>query len=205
MSPAATRIGIRAFTVSVTLNAALGILVLLGDLDDLGAQVLITSFLVSASMLSVLINVAALRRRSLWPAPVAGAVGGAAGFALLIVMVWLDSPSDGLAKLAASGLIVGGAATLAAALRLVGELPTAAWLQPATTTAIAALACVSLVVLWTEGGGDGAARLIGILSILVATGTLLIPVLARFGGSAPPRRVGSTITCPHCGELIELD
>ena len=205
MSPAATRVGIRAFTVSVTINAALGIVVLLGDLDDLGAQVLVTSFLVSASMLSVLINAPALRRRPLWPAPVAGAAGGAVGFALLIVMVWVDSPSSGLAKLAVSALIVGGAATLAAALRLVGELPTAAWLQLATTAAIAALVGVSLVALWTEGGGDGIARVIGILSILVATGTLLIPVLTRFGGSAPPRRVGSTMTCPHCGELIELD
>ena len=204
MSPAATRIGIRAFTASVTLNAALGIMVLLGDLDDLGAQVLVTSFLVSASMLSVLINAPALRRRPLWPAPVAGAVGGAAGFSLLIAMVWLDSPSDGLAKLAISGLIIGGAATLASALRLVGELPTAEWLQPATTVAIAALAGVSLAVLWTEEGGDGTARLIGILSILVATGTLLIPVLARFAGPAHSRVSDQTITCPHCGELIDL-
>ncbi|MDG1366910.1 MAG: hypothetical protein P8I99_06665 [Acidimicrobiales bacterium] len=205
MSSAATRIGIRAFTASVTLNATLGILVLLGDLDDLGARVLITSFLVSASMLSVLINAPALRRRPLPPTPVAGAVGGAAGFALLIMMVWVESPSDELAKLAVSSLIVGGAATLAAALRLVGDLPTVKWLQLATSTAVAALAGVSLVVLWTGWGGDGVARLIGILSILVATGTLLIPVIARFGGSTPTRPGPQTISCPHCGETIERD
>lgn len=204
MSPATTKAAVRAFTLSVALNAALGIAIFLGgDFGDREGRVLLTSFLVSAAMLSVLVNAPALRRRALWPAPVFGACGGVAGFTLLIVIVWMGEPGDGIVKVAVSGLIVGGAATLAAALTLGGELPTARWLQPATAAAIAALAITSTVVLWREGGGDGAARLIGIESTLVAAGTLLIPVLARFGGgSAPPAAV--TVTCPHCGETFEI-
>jgi len=60
-----------------------------------------------------------------------------------------------------------------------------------------------LAVLWNNGGDEWVARLIGIESIAVAAGTLLIPVLARFGrGTQLP--VLAEFACPHCGETIDL-
>ncbi|MGB1682534.1 MAG: hypothetical protein ACPHFO_09360, partial [Acidimicrobiales bacterium] len=105
--------------------------------------------------------------------------------------------------LAASGLVIGGAATLATALRLIGEPAPAVWLRSMTEIAIAALSVTVLAVVWNEGGDDWVARLIGIESIAVAAGTLLIPVLARFGrGAQMP--APAEFACPHCGEAIDL-
>lgn len=204
MSPATTRPGIRAFIASVVVNAVLGAWALLsGDFGETEGRVLITTFLISAAMLSVLLNAPALRRNVLWPVPAVGAVGGAAGFSLLIVIAWIDDPGEILVKSAVSGLVIGGAATLAAALRLIGEPTTARWLRPVTEVAIAALAVTLLAVLWNEGGDGWVARLIGIESIAVAAGTLLIPVLARFGGGEQVP-VPAAFACPHCGEAIDL-
>lgn len=205
MSPAATRLGVRLFTVSVGINAALGIVALLGGaFGDLQGRVLATSFLVSAAMGSVLVNVPAQRRPIRPPLPLVGAIGGAGGFSILILMAWIDDVPEPLLKLAASGLTVGAAATLAAALRLVGHPATARWLSAVTEAAIAALAATILLVVWGGGGGGTwIARLIGIESVVVAAGTLLLPVLTRFSSSRDAGPPG-TITCPHCGEPIDV-
>ena len=146
MSPAATRLGVRLFTVSVGINAALGIVALLGGaFGDLQGRVLATSFLVSAAMGSVLVNVPAQRRPIRPPLPLVGAIGGAGGFSILILVAWIDDVPEPLIKLAASGLTVGAAATLAAALRLVGRPATARWLSAVTEAAIAASVLPSVV------------------------------------------------------------
>jgi len=199
-----TRLGIRAFSASVVVNAVLGAWALLsGDFGETEGRVLATTFLISAAMLSVLINAPALRKNVLRPLPEVGAVSSAAGFSLFIVTVWIRNPDEPLIKLAASGLIIGGAATLATALRRIGEPGPARGLRSMTETAIAALSVTVLAVLWNNGGDEWVARLIGIESIAVAAGTLLIPVLARFGrGTQLP--VSAEFACPHCGETIDL-
>ena len=76
MSPTATRLGVRTFTVSVAINAVLGIVALLGgDFGELQGRVLASSVLVSAAMGSVLVNAPAIRRRVVWPVPLFGAIG----------------------------------------------------------------------------------------------------------------------------------
>lgn len=201
---ATTRLGIRAFIASVAVNAVLGAWALLsGDFGETEGRVLVTTFLISAAMLSVLLNAPALRKNVLRPLPAVGAVSSAAGFSLFIVVAWIQNPDETLIKLAASGLVIGGAATLATALRLIGEPAPAVWLRSMTEIAIAALSVTVLAVVWNEGGDDWVARLIGIESIAVAAGTLLIPVLARFGrGAQMP--APAEFACPHCGEAIDL-
>ena len=68
------------FVASVAANAVLGIWALLsGDFGQTQRKILGTSFLVSAAMLSVLVNVPAVRKRVLWPAPMVGAITGVVG------------------------------------------------------------------------------------------------------------------------------
>ena len=201
----ASRVGLRAFLGSVAINAALGIVVLLrGDFGDLQVKILLTSFLVSAVMLAVLLNLPALTRGVWTPLPLTGAATGALGFALLIVAVWRDRIGDTYAKTVTSLLVIAAAATLAAALELATPLPRARWLRPATHLALIALVVTVLPVMWTERGGDAAGRLIGVESILVAAGTVVIPVLARFGGRDRAAPASATVTCPHCGESFDL-
>ena len=206
MSPTATRLGVRTFTVSVAINAVLGIVALLGGaFGELQGRMLASSVLVSAAMGSVLVNAPAIRRRVVWPVPLFGAIGGAGGFAALLLLVWLGDAAFALVGMAESGLVIGAAATLVAALRLVGPWPGSRWLPAPTNAAIVALATTILAVIWTDGaGGSWAARVIGVESVLVAAGTLLIPVRARFAPEvAGDPTAESPVTCPHCGETFE--
>ncbi|MGH1506255.1 MAG: hypothetical protein ACRBI6_22080, partial [Acidimicrobiales bacterium] len=110
---------VRVFVGSVAVNAVLGIWALLSsDFGETQGKVLLTSFLVSAAMLSVLVNTPAMRRRVAWPAPHVGAATGAIGFVLLIGFVWFDPGADAWWKTVGSLLTVAAGATLGANLEL---------------------------------------------------------------------------------------
>jgi hypothetical protein len=172
---------LKLFVASVLANAVLGIWALLsGDFGETQGKVLGTSFLVSAAMLSVLVNVPAVRRRALWPAPQVGAAAGASGFALFIVLVWTEPGDDRWFKLAGSFLVIAAAATLASSLGLITLPARLHWLQPVINVLITLLGSTILVGLWAEPDVEWYARLLGIEGVLVAAMMLLIPVLARF-------------------------
>ncbi len=207
-----TRLFLRLFMASVAINAALGIWALLvGNFGDTEGRVLVTSFLVSATMLSVLVNAPATTRRALWPAPVIGAGAAVLGFVQFIVMVWADTEGDNWFKLAGSFLVVAAGATLAANLGLIQLPDRFRSALPITTVFIAALTLAVLFAIWGEPGGDWFGRLIGVLSVLVAAGTLLIPALSRFGGPDDDGQPGWTgglppdhgvRHCPSCGQRL---
>lgn len=205
------RLFLRFFIVSVLANAVLGIWALLSeDFGETQGDVLVSSFFVSAAMLSVLVNVPAIRRRALWPAPLIGAGAGASGFAYFIVLAWVE-PSDGpWGKLLLSFMVVAAAFTLASSLALITPPDRLRWMQPVGNTLIAALGITMLVGLWAEPDVDWYGRLLGIEGVLVAAITLLIPVLSRFSSS---RRQESSVEdsppgpaavrfCPSCGRPV---
>ena len=216
--PAPMRILIAVFIASIAINAILGIWALLvGDFGDTEGKVLATSFLVSAAMLSALVNAPALRRGVLGPVPIIGAATGAAGFALLIALLWADADGDTGFKLVGSLLVVAAAATLAANLALIALAPRFRMVQPVTQLLIAVLAATILVAIWGDGDGDILGRVIGIESVLVAAATLLIPALSRFAGpddgddggtgaigrpDGPPPETAVRF-CPSCGGPVD--
>ena len=185
-SASSTRLFLNFFVVSVLVNAVLGIWALLsGEFGETQGKVLGTSFLVSVAMLSVLVNIPALRRRALWPAPAFGATAGASGFALFIVLMWTEAGDDRWFKLAGSFLVVAAGATLASSLALLTKPASLRWLQAVGNALITLLAFTVLYGLWFEPDNDWFGRLIGVEGVLVAALTLLIPVLSRF---ASPRQ-----------------
>jgi hypothetical protein len=202
---------LKLFVASVLANAVLGIWALLsGDFGETQGKVLGTSFLVSAAMFSVLVNVPAVRRRALWPAPLLGAVAGASGFALFIVLVWTEPGDDRWFKLAGSFLVIAAAATLASSLGLITLPARLHWLQPVINVLITLLGSTILVGLWTEPDVEWYARLVGIEGVLVAAMTLLIPVLARFSpfrhqatsSEGTPAGPAMVRFCPSCGRPV---
>jgi hypothetical protein len=213
MKRSPTRIFLKLFTLSVVVNAVLGIWALLaGDFGETQEKVLITSFMVSAAMLSVLVNAPAMQRRCLWPVPVIGAATGAGGFALFIVVIWIEYEGPGAVwiKLTGSALVVAAAATLASALALIALADRYRLLQPVARGLIAALAVSILIAIWGELDMDWYARLIGVFSVLVAAVTLLIPVVSRFGSGGPGAGPHTDQTgdhavryCPSCGREVE--
>lgn len=205
------RLLLRLFVGSVTVNAVLGIWALLvGDFGETQGKVLATSFLVSAAMLCVLVNAPAMGRRALWPAPAIGAATGAVGFALLIVLLWAEVEGEFWFKSIGSLLVVAAATTLAASLALVPASGRLRWLPPLTDALIAALALTIVIGIWAEPDVDWYPRLLGIEGVLVAATTLLVPVLARFGGdrSEPGPPLSSPVDghairfCPSCGRPL---
>jgi hypothetical protein len=77
------------------------------------------------------------------------------------------------------------------------------WVRYGTIAVIAALAAIIFWIIFTPGGGGDWARLIGILGILDACGTVAVPILHRVSGIAARERVVTTdlslsITCPRC-------
>lgn len=212
MAPSSTSLFLRLFLTSVGVNAVLGIWALLsGDFGETQGRVLATSFLVSAAMLSVLVNSPAMQRRALWPAPLIGAVTGASGFALFTVLVWIEPDEEGWFKLAGSLLVAAAAATLASSLALIALPARLGWMRPVSNGLITLLAITIVVGLWAEPDARWYIRLVGIEGVLVAAMTLSIPALARFSPSEPPDRTqksgpsgGPALIrfCPSCGHPL---
>lgn len=196
---------LRVFLASIAVNALLGIWALLaGEFGETQGKVLATSLMVSAGMLSVLINGAPLQRRVLWPVPAVAAVAGAATFALFIVLMWAEVDSEDPLKLGFSGLVVAAGGTLAGLLALFRLRPEHAPVQLVTLGLIALLVVTVLVGIWGEIDGSWYGRTVGVESVLVAAFSLAVPVLWRFGArpEGPPsaRVTGEKVTT--IGELV---
>ncbi len=204
---------LRLFVASVLANAVLGTWALLsGDFGETEGKVLATSFLASASMLSVLVNLPAIRRRVLWPAPLVGAAIGGLALATVIVLVWAEPRGDHWFKLVGSLLVAAGGCTLASSLAMVTLTGRLRWLQPFADGLIALLALTIIVGLWAEPDVDWYARVVGIESVVVAALTLLIPALGRFSALDTPTvdtgagsRTVKIRFCPSCGHVISAN
>lgn len=177
---------LRFFIASIGLNAALGILALLaGDFGQTEAKILVTSVLVSAAALSVLVNGAPIQQRSLWPIPAIAAASAAAAFGLLIVLMWAEIDNDVPLKTVGTALVIGAAGTLAGLLQLIELRPRHQWAKLVNDGLISILALSVVWGIWAEPSGTWYARAIGVESILVAATTLAIPILWRFGRAIP--------------------
>lgn len=209
--PGPVRLFLYLFVASILVNAVLGIWALLvGDFGTTQEKVLGSSFLLSAAMLSVLVNVPAIRRRPLWPAPLVGAIAGAFGFVLFIGLLWTEPDADGWDKLAGSSLVVAAAATLACGLALIPTPDRFRRMRPVGNVLIALLGVSIVIAIWAEADTDWYARLVGVQGVLVAAMTLLIPVLSRFAGpdqqpareAAEPGASPGVRFCPSCGSPV---
>ena len=196
---------LRLFLTSIAINAALGIwAILVDDFGDTQGKVLLSSFLVSAGMLAVLINGAPVSRRILWPTPLVAVLSLLLGVGLLLVFVWAETDSEPFTKGTATTFVVGGAATFSGLLALLPLRPAHQVLRFTAHLLIAGLTATVIGVIWAESGGDAIARVIGVQSILVAAFSLAVPALSRFVPVEEPTAVSSTgHYCPGCG--AELD
>ncbi len=202
---AARRFMTRLFVVSVAVNAVLGVSALLsGEFGDTEGKVLITSFLVSAAMLAVLINSRAIGSRVLWPVPVAAACVLVAGIALLIVGIWAEIDNDLMPKAVLSALTIGGVGTTLGLIAGIVRSRPLVLLRLLHALFMSAALGMALVMLWTERASDAAARVLGVACVVAAGLTLVIPVLSRTKpgiDSAERGEVGGF--CPRCGTPLE--
>ena len=189
---------LNVFLVSIAINAALGIWALLvGDFGQTQGKILTTSFLVSATMVGLLVNAAPVRERVFWPLPVIASATSTIGFAILIVAVWVEPDSDTWGRLLVSSLTIAGGATLAGLLGLLQLQHRHHIVRQATVIAVGVLCVTVVAVLWAEPESGWWARVIGIQSVIVAALTLALPAISRF---LPPEEVvpPGEIAVRHC-------
>jgi hypothetical protein len=193
---------------SIVVNAALGIYALVGgDFGDVEQDVLFTSLCISGAGVIALACLPAAERGLLGPLPWVGAGAGAAGFALLVAELWIDDPPDALAKLAGTLLVVAVAIALAGLLGLVRLAPRFRWARTGAVTLALVLGALVVVMIWGElGGEEWFGRIVGVVAVLLAAFTLLVPVLGRAGRhelAESARSEGVLRFCPGCGRPLE--
>ena len=207
------RIALYVLILSVVVSAAVGIGALLSSqFGRTEARVLSSTLCVTGASILSLACAAAWPRTRLRFLPPIGILLAVAGFALVIVLIWIgeEESVEEAWKTAGSLLVLATAATHASLLGVTRLAPRHAWSLP-IALAINALLTVCLVAIVWEAWEDDEVtwRVLGVLSILFAAFTILVPVFQRMGRDeieaesrlARPDRV---FFCPRCGTHLDV-
>ncbi|MFO7571793.1 MAG: hypothetical protein R6W48_04235 [Gaiellaceae bacterium] len=204
------RAGLAVFFASVTVNAVLGIVAVLSpDFGDTQGRILATSLCVTGAVLLALACEPAWERGLLGPVPLAGAVLGAAAFALAIGGIWAEPAGDTYGRVQGSLLSYAIACVLASLLALAPLAPRRAWIPRVTYGLLAVGATMFATLPWLgDGPPEWLLRTFGVVMIVLAAFVVTIPVLhwidrrelAAIGSVADEVRY-----CPYCGNGISAD
>jgi hypothetical protein len=194
---------------SVVFNAALGIYALLaGEFGDLEQKILFTSLSVSAAGVLALACAPAWERRLVLPLPPIGAGSALAGLALVIAAIWIGEPPEWLSNSAWTLAVVAVFGASGSLLALGRLAPRFRWVLPAALAAGAVLSVMIVSAVWTEPDSEWFGRILGVVAVLFAAFTVLVPIFHRASRaelaapSAAPE--GAPVRfCPHCGEPLE--
>lgn len=201
---AARRWLIRGLVVAVLVNAALGVAALVaGAFGDTQQRVLLTSLAVSGAGVLVLACTPALERRRLGPLPAAGIAAATAGGVLAIVLAWLDEPPETLGR-AFGTLVVAAVAIAYGSLVGLARLPRRhVWVVRVATALALVLAALVVTTIWGAADSTGMGRVVGVVAVLLAACTVLVPVLQRASRLPGPVEGTPRIAhCPTCGAAI---
>ena len=205
------RVALLVLIGAVGVSAVLGIYALLRqDLDEWSGRTLGTTLFVSAAALLIMANAASLERRSVGYFLVSG-VGLLAALVALPVSLyalWVEVDDDGLWKSVASLDIISIFAGHSSLLSLSQISDRYRWLKPIATVLGSALAALVIWMVWAEQFESAQWRAAGVLSILLLSVTIVIPILSRLtaldaterlrGGPGRQRPDGVRY-CPNCG------
>lgn len=198
---------LRALIVSVVVSGVLGVSALLLGRSIVMGQVLVTSLCGTAASLLALIGALGLERggRALWG--LTAIVASVLGFGLLTVSIWVEVRSQGLGKVAVTGVIVGMVAAHGVLLSLARMRPEHVWAAYLTRALAVLCGALLLLALWAEIWTGGFWRLVGALAVLVVAGSLLVPILARLSRvrhEVARAGLGAQAKyCPACGQGIQ--
>ncbi len=208
---------LRVLIGAVALSAVLGIFALLQrDLDEWSAKTLGTTLFVSAAALLIMANAAGLEKRSVGYLLISGTGLLAALGALLVFLaaLWLVDDidvDDGLWKFAASLEIISIFAAHSSLLSLRQLSAQYLWLKPIATALGGALAALVIWMIGAEEFESAELRVAGVLSILLLSLTIVIPILSRLAalddperaeGEAGRQRSDGVRYCPNCGRAV---
>ena len=208
------KMALRVLIGGVGLSAVLAIFALLQrDLDACSFKTLFTTLFVSAASLLIMANVTGLEKRSMGYLLISGMGLLAALVALPVFLfaLWLDVDGDGLWRLAASLETISVLAGHTSLLSLRQLSAQYRWLKPIATVLGGALAALVISMIWADDLGEGKLRAAGVLSILLLSVTIAIPISSRLvalgdtqraGGEAGRQLSDGVRYCPNCGRPV---
>ena len=193
---------------SIALNAALGIYAIVaGGFGTLEVKILLTSLGVSGASMLALACAPALERHLLGPVPPVGVAASFTGFALLTAAVWNEFDIRPLWKAAYTFIVLAVAAAHASLLSLARLAPRFRWAFLAAVGLGFTLAGLAASLIWGEwSDNDVFGRSVGVVAILFAAFTILVPVLHRASrqelAAFEAEEIPSLRFCPSCGRPV---
>ncbi len=208
------KMALRVLIGAVGLSAILGIFALLQrDLDGWSFETLLTALFVSAASLLIMANAASLEKRSVGYLLISGMglLTALVALPVFLFALWLDVDGDWLWRFGASLETISVLAGHTSLLSLPHLSARYRWLKPTATVLGGAMAALVISMWWADDLGEGQLRAAGVLSILLLSVTIAIPVLSRLVTLNDPERTegeagrkGSDGVryCPNCGRPV---
>ena len=182
------------------------------QLGEIQSDILLTSLSISAASVLSLAMFPARERCLVNPVPSIGIGLTILGFGLFLVLIWTDFGEYGLAKLAASFLVLGMAAAYVSLVALAVINQEFVNIVRAAYLLATVLSGFVVGAIWGSPEGDVLLRLMGVISILLAAATVTIPVLHRINRiqASTIRRSSSNRLSKHCvscgaQQLVTID
>lgn len=194
---------------SVAISAGLGIWAILsGEFGELQGRVLLTTLTITgASVCGLACGAYWETGRNRW-LPGMGILLTLIGAGVVIFGIWYKTSAIGFWKVAASICLVAIATAHVSLLSLARLNGRYRWVMAAAYGLAYLLACLLIVAMFAESNNsDWFPRLIGVVSILLAAVSLIVPIFHRLSRTeAPPQTAAvtengfwPTVTCPRCG------
>ena len=208
------RMALRALIGAVGISAVLGIYALLRqDLDEWSAKTIGTTLFVSAASLLIMANAASLEKRSVGYFLISGTglLAALGALPVFLYALWLEVDDDELWRTAVSLEIISLFAGHSSLLSLRQLSAQYRWLKPIAAVLGGALAALVIWMIWADEFDSAQLRAAGVLSILLLSVTIVIPILSRLvalddperaGGKAGRQRSDGVRYCPNCGRPV---
>jgi hypothetical protein len=173
---------------SVALSALIGIVVILfGNFGELESKVLLTTLTVTVTSILGLACGAYLESGRGRILPLAGIMFAVVTFAMWLIVIWAGSnpPGSSFMEITMSATLLAAACSHLSLLSLATLAAKFQWTQTAAAVLIWLATALIFALIWANlhdyEGTIG--RVLGVLGILVATVTILTPVLHRLSGT----------------------
>lgn len=200
------RVLLFAFIASVVGCGLCGIYVLVvGDFGDFEGRVLATTASVGGAAILALASAIPWEKRRWPPIGLLGLIAVGVALVMILLLIWTRFWRIDLFVHS-----LGTACVFAVALPHVGLLSLARlnrayeWIRYGTVVVVALLAAQIIGIIWAQPHGDDMFRIMGVLAILDACGTIATPVLHRVSAIRTHEVVRTAdltvaLTCPRCG------
>lgn len=196
------------FIAALCACGVIGIVILLGGrFGPTEGRVLASTAAIGGASILAMASAVAWELRRWQPVGPAGMVAAALALLLVLLLIWDIQPRTsryGFERLAATAGIMAVALAHVSLLALARPHRKFQPVVHGTVGAIALLVTLILFSIWTELSDDDLFRLIGVVAILDACGTIAVPILHRVSHIQDQEQFVTTalevsLTCPRCG------